>query len=66
MAGEQFSLDLLGPIILEMRDRIARIEADIARRSKTPSSTTSDELICRLGSGDARRRQPIRCGSSTA
>jgi hypothetical protein len=30
MAGEQFSPDLLGPIILEMRDRFARIEADIA------------------------------------
>jgi hypothetical protein len=26
---EQFSLDLLGPIILETRDRIVRIEADI-------------------------------------
>lgn len=30
MAGERFSLDLLGPIILETRDRLARIEADIA------------------------------------
>ena len=30
MTGEQFSLDLLGPIILETRDRLARIEADIA------------------------------------
>jgi BMFP domain-containing protein YqiC len=30
MAGERFSLDLLGPIILETRDRLARIETDIA------------------------------------
>lgn len=30
MAGERFSLDLLGPIILETRDRLARIEADIS------------------------------------
>jgi BMFP domain-containing protein YqiC len=29
MAAEQFSLDLLGPVILETRDRIARIETDI-------------------------------------
>ena len=29
MAGERLSLDLLGPIILETRDRLARIEADI-------------------------------------
>ena len=29
MAAEQFSLELLGPIILETRDRVARIEADI-------------------------------------
>ena len=29
MAAEQFSLDRLGPIILETRDRIARIETDI-------------------------------------
>lgn len=29
MAGGRFSLDLLGPIILETRDRLARIEADI-------------------------------------
>jgi hypothetical protein len=29
MAGEQFSLDRLGPVILETRDRIARIEADL-------------------------------------
>ena len=30
MAGERFSLDRLGPIILETGDRLARIEADIA------------------------------------
>jgi hypothetical protein len=29
MAAEQFSLDLLGPVIMETRDRIARIETDI-------------------------------------
>jgi hypothetical protein len=29
MAAEQFSPDLLGPVILETRDRIARIETDI-------------------------------------
>ena len=29
MAAEQFSLELLGPIILETRDRVARIEAGI-------------------------------------
>lgn len=29
MAGERFSLDLLGPIILETRGRLVRIEADI-------------------------------------
>lgn len=29
MAAEQFSLDLLGPIILETRDRLARIEAGL-------------------------------------
>ena len=30
MANERFSLDPLGPIILETRDRLGRIEADIA------------------------------------
>lgn len=29
MATERFSLDLLGPIILETRDRLARMEIDI-------------------------------------
>jgi len=30
MATEQFSLDPLGPIILETRDRLVRIEADLS------------------------------------
>jgi hypothetical protein len=29
VAQQQFSLELLGPIILEMRDRLARVEAKL-------------------------------------
>ena len=43
MATERFSLDLLGPIILEMRDRLARIETDI-RAIKDRLDTHQDEL----------------------
>jgi hypothetical protein len=40
---EQFSLDLLGPIILEIRDRLARVEADI-RDIKDGQNDHRDEL----------------------
>lgn len=48
MTTEQFSLELLGPIILETRDRLARIETDI-RAIKDRLDAHQDELNVVLG-----------------